>query len=66
MWATVLRVCGAQLAAPNLQRVVLDTARLLVNLPELLLHLGDGAPFGVKHNADGIGGALIRGKQVAP
>ena len=56
--------CG-ELGAPDLHRVVLNPARLGIDLGQLQLGRGDLLALGVKDNAAGAGSALIQGKQIS-
>ena len=55
-------VHGGQLGAPDLHRVVLDPARLRVNLRQLPLCLRQDDALGVEHHAARTGSALVEGE----
>ena len=56
--------CRGQLRAPDLNRVMLDPARLGVDLRQLLLRQRDDVASRIEHDAAGTGGALVEGEQV--
>ena len=55
---------GGQLGAPDFQRVVFYPAGVRVDLGNLLLGHGNDGAVGVKHDAAGAGGALVKSEQV--
>ena len=54
----------SELAGPDFLRVVLDPARVWVDLPKLLLRHGQHRAVGLEDDAAGAGGALVEGEDV--
>src|SRR3569832_1523808 len=58
------RACRGELAAPDLQRVMLDPARLRIDLRQFLLGQRDDAAALIKDDAARTGGALVECEEV--